>query len=219
MSILSSIVPGLRELRTPLTAGLIWLAAIVTFGVTRHATLMSHTEVTTQLHQLSTVFAAALAGSAIVTGGFLLGNAITGITSPLLQLTGRYLQKLVSNVIKFIGRPKWIPGHRLLGRQSYNFDTSTRTISNSARGLIMEANARELAKAGVPGSAALLFPLEETIDSLAFTAPQLSQTAPTQYQEYGRVRSEIAFRMAVVPAIVALTAVLLFMASCGYFQR
>lgn len=72
----------------------------------------------------------------------------------------------------------------------------------------MEANSRALAKVGVPGSAAMMFPLDVVLDSLSLTAPQLSQTAETQYQEYDRVRSEAQFRVAVVPPIIALAAVL-----------
>jgi hypothetical protein len=72
----------------------------------------------------------------------------------------------------------------------------------------MEANSRALAKVGVPGTAAMMFPLDEVLSSLSFTASQLSQTAETQYQEYDRVRSEAQFRVAVVPPVIALAAVL-----------
>ena len=208
MNILSSIVPGIRELRTPLTVGLLWLSVIIVLGVTHNVTLFPHTHVEAALHHISSTFAAFLATSAIVFGAFLLGNVMIGITNPFAYLAGRHLRTLIIRAFTFVLRSGRLPVHSYIDRQRYRFSSRTRTVSTSARGLVMEANSRALAQAGVPGSATLMFPLDEVIKSLPFTAPQLSQTAPTQYQEYDRARSEVDFRVGVVPPIVVLAAVL-----------
>src|SRR6266702_503524 len=210
MNILSSIVPGIRELRTPLTSGSLWLGAIVVFGVTHHIILIPPSGVEIELRHLSSIFATLLFVPAVLTGALLLGNVMIALIDPFLHLLGRWTRRLVIRLFTLAMRSKWFPRRGYIGRQRNRFESRTRTVSNSARGLVMEANSRELAKVVVPGTAAMMFPLEEFLSSLAFTAPQLSQTAEAQYQEYDRVRSEAQFRVAVVPPIIALAAVLPF---------
>ena len=208
MTILSSIVPGVRELRTPLTAGLLWLGVIVVFAVTHHMILIPPSGVEVELHHLSSTFATVLFVPAILTGALLLGNVMTALTGPFLSLLGRLGRNSILHLFDFILNSGRVKRYGYVMRQRNSFAFHTRTVSNSARGLVMEANSSALAKVGVPGSAAMMFPLDEVLNSLSFTAPQLSQTAETQYQEYDRVRSEAQFRVAVVPPIVALAAVL-----------
>jgi hypothetical protein len=208
MTILSSIVPGVRELRTPLTSGLLWLAVIVVFGVTHHIILIPPSGVEIELRHLSSIFAAVLFVPAILTGALLLGNVMTALTDPLLCILGRWARDSILHLFDSILNSGRVSPRGYIRRQKNRFASRTRTVSNSARGLVMEANSRALAKVGVPGSAAMMFPLDEVINSLSFTAPQLSQTAETQYQEYDRVRSEVQFRLAIVPPIIALAAVL-----------
>lgn len=208
MNVLSSIIPGIRELRTPLTSGLLWLGAIVVFGVTHHVVLIPSSHVEIELRHLSSIFAALLFVPAVLTGALLLGNVMIALIEPLLHMLGRWARKSIMGLFSLMARPRWTRWRKYIGRQRFRFEARTRTISNSARGLVMEADSRALAKVGVPGSAALMFPLDEVLGSLSLTAPQLSQTAQTQYQEYDRARSEAQFRVAVVPPLIALAAVL-----------
>jgi hypothetical protein len=50
-----------------------------------------------------------------------------------------------------------------------------------------------------------MFPLENVLTNLKFSAAQLASTVPSQYQEYDRLRGEIDLRIAIAPALIALT--------------
>ncbi|GAB3986580.1 hypothetical protein GCM10029978_102490 [Actinoallomurus acanthiterrae] len=56
----------------------------------------------------------------------------------------------------------------------------------------------------------LIYPIETAIDKIRFGAAQLSKEAPTQYQEYDRLRSEADLRIAVVPPLLTLTFIVPF---------
>jgi hypothetical protein len=73
--------------------------------------------------------------------------------------------------------------------------------------LVIAAVTKALGEVGVPGIASQVFPAEQVMEALPFAVPQLSQTAPQQYQEYDRVRSEAEFRLAIVPPIVFLAVI------------
>lgn len=54
----------------------------------------------------------------------------------------------------------------------------------------------------------MMYPIETLSSNIRFSAAQLATTAPTQYQEYDCLRSEVEVRVAVAPPLVALAIVL-----------
>jgi len=199
MNILGSIVPGIRELRTPITSGLLWLSAIVIFGVSHHMILIPTSSTEIKLRHLSSISATLFSVPAILTGALLLGNVMVALINPLIYFLGRRARNILLYFFSLVSRSRPARWRTYFGRQGRRLEARTRTVSTSARGLVIEANSRALAKVGVPGSATLMLPLDEVLNSLKFTAPQLAQTAETQYQEYDRARSEAQFRVAVCP--------------------
>src|SRR5262249_28879481 len=146
MNILSSIIPGIREVRTPLTSGLLWLGVIAVFGVTHHVILIPPSGIETELRHLSSTFAALLFVPTVLTGALLLGNVIATLTSPLLRLLGWWTRKFIIYLFTWaMMRPRWLRRRRYIRRQRGRFESLTRTVSNLARGLVMEANSRALA--------------------------------------------------------------------------
>ncbi|GAA1398449.1 hypothetical protein ACFQZ4_52585 [Catellatospora coxensis] len=80
-------------------------------------------------------------------------------------------------------------------------------ISLTARGFIFDAQLNAFTKVGVPGVAAMHYPVRHTISTLEHSAAQLAITAPVLYQEYDRLRSEAEFRIGCTPPIVCLAIV------------
>lgn len=67
----------------------------------------------------------------------------------------------------------------------------------------MDAIAEAYRRGKVPVDAALQYPVEAVIDRLDVTSLQLWHSAPTQYQEYDRLRAEAAFRVGVALPLAA----------------
>jgi hypothetical protein len=77
-------------------------------------------------------------------------------------------------------------------------------LSVAGHGLFVDALQTRLSRAGVPGFASMMFPLENVRSNLKFSAAQLASTVPSQYQEYDRLRGEVDLRLAISPALVTL---------------
>jgi hypothetical protein len=179
--------------------------------VGHNAHLIPHSHAESILHRIVTsTSVAAVSVSALLVGAFLLGNVMTSVCDPLVYRAGRLCRQATYKFLSVPAKFKWMPGHKRAPVRAHLFMSRTRAISNNARGLVMDADGRILAKVGVPGSAALMFPLEHVLASLPFIAPQLAQSAPTQYQEYDRLRAEVDFRIAIVPPLIVLACVLPF---------
>jgi hypothetical protein len=205
MNILSSIIPGFRELRSPVAAGLLWLAVIVTLLVTHHVVLIPHSTATASLRHISSTFAAAFFTSVILASAYLIGSVMMSVTKPIINVAGGMLRRGLLGIFRLANANLF--DKRSSRRMIVNLEARTRRISVSARGLVIDSVTKSLGDIGVPGPAALIFPATQVLDTLSFSAPQLSQTAPTQYQEYDRTRSEVEFRLAIVPPMVLLAAI------------
>lgn len=77
-------------------------------------------------------------------------------------------------------------------------DIST-PISNAARALVAAAVYTSLGKLKASPLVAAMFPVDHVIKLVGYSAPQLAITAPALYQDYDRLRSEAALRMAIAP--------------------
>jgi hypothetical protein len=210
MSILASLLPGVRDLRTPLSAGALWLTALLMFFIPRRDLIVAHNRDASALGEVLHKLPSSLAISAAAVVAFLLGNVAVGLTSPLIKLSGRLSRSVLLSVLKYrYGNSRLKQLLRSL-RFFYLFDRlgeAVRLVSVSARGLVIDASMTALVRAKVPAGAAMVFPIDYAIDSLPYSAPQLSQAAATQYQEYDRLKSEAEFRVAIVPPLIAIGAV------------
>lgn len=204
MTILSSFLPGVRELRAPLAAGLLWLGVMTIIIGPHQAAYFPHSPAIDSLQHLLVRFPFLL-GSIAVGLAYLIGLVAIGTMSQLIRAIGRVLHVLV---IRFSReRDGWVRRRGLIAKPFRFLDDRTSSVSLAARSLVIDAVTKTLTQAGVSGTAAMIFPVETAISNLHFGAPQLAQTAPSQYQEYDRARAEKEFRLAVVPPLAALSLV------------
>ena len=201
MSFLTSLLPGVRELRTPLTACALWLAGIIIVIATTGVQVLPTTSATSAILDLVSELPRIYLGSAVLLASFLIGNVAVGTISPLQRRLGRRIQRALDrfaypNTPTARGRLRRIAGKLI-----------RMTASTAARTLAINAIHRTLSKAGATGGAVFAFPVDSAIETLPYTAAQLAQTAPLQYQEYDRLRAEADLRLAIVPPLLFLSVV------------
>ncbi|MEV0071521.1 hypothetical protein [Amycolatopsis sp. NPDC050768] len=83
-------------------------------------------------------------------------------------------------------------------------------LTISSRSLLVDAISSNLTKTGMPGGAAMIFPIDVALGALQYGSARLPQSAPLLYQEYDRLRSEVELRVAIAPGLVCLATVLPF---------
>ncbi|MEV0591377.1 hypothetical protein [Nonomuraea cavernae] len=213
MEILSSLLPGVRALRAPLFAGVLWLGVAVIILAPYRDGLLTTSETGLAIKELASGWTGGFAIPAALFLSYLLGNVATGILSPLVKLVGNGINKALAWVAskenRFTARTDG--AFQQKARRPYRLfriirkvEFSARPMSVSARSLAIDAIAASLHKAGVPGMAIYIFPIEAGIRDLRHSAAQLSQSASPQYQEFDRIQAESELRLAIAPPIVAL---------------
>lgn len=212
MGILSSLLPGVRELRAPFASGVLWLAVAYFAAPGAFESLVDAPAVATALGALGST---GIAASALLAGcAYLLGLTAQGVVVPASELLGivllRFGQWIASKRTRLSAdrrrapnrRPEWF--FRLVQR----LELHVWPLTVAGRTLLIDAIQSRLARAGVPGSASNMYPFESLLANLRFSAAQLAITAPAQFQEYDRLRSEVEFRVALAPPLVILAALL-----------
>ena len=224
MFTLASLLPGVRNLRAPFAAGLLWLVALLLSypnGVTA-ALLDAKLE---GLRQLAEPLGATATVISISVFAFIVGNVSVTITSPILGVPFRLFERLTPWAYSRIElwksssrigvRPpreerqmerdylRYIdpPGRPWLATSILRLRPLTNPYSPATIGLMKETASRALSARGGPGVTAL-FPIVSAVRGLPNASPQLSKESPIEYQEYDRLRSESEFRHAIVPPLV-----------------
>jgi hypothetical protein len=209
MGFLASLLPGLRELRAPLISGLLWLAVLyINFSLHLGAT-PTHT-----LAPLVNAWGGAVVPAIVIGLAYLIGDVARSIVTPPLYWLGQAMRKAGLRLTSHEDLSQLVDDKhgRLISRRRplwlfkaiERFDLRTWPFSLTARSLLLDAVKSRLSKAGISGTAALMFPYEAAIDALPHSAAQLSQTAPIVYQEYDRLRAEADLRLAVPIPLIAL---------------
>jgi len=205
--VLANILPGLRDLRVPLTSGLVWLLS-AWIVVEPHLPDEEPTGVLGSLYRLEDVF-----GITALTAATLFSAYLIGIMVPYYKLPMHRIQRLWTAEIK--------SDHHLLA-------ISTGARAELARFIeqpVYEA-ARLLAAAGPWGkgqeaptehqaaSAITLQVIENILDEERYLALRLlTQDKEHLYQSYDRKIAEAQFRHGLVYPTLGLVAVLAFTAS------
>jgi hypothetical protein len=212
LNLLASLLPGVRELRAPFASGLLWLATFyfaVPGAVVEFVEAPAMKSAIDALGGPAAVTTVALAGLAYV-----VGIAIGGVTAPLTSLLGQLLLRFMvwfGAKRIYIATDEWrgpLRQPRWFFRLVMRMELNVWPLTVAGRSLLIDALQARLSKVGVPGSASIMFPLDNVLSNLRFSAAQLASTVPSQYQEYDRLRSEVDLRVAVVPPLVALATVL-----------
>jgi hypothetical protein len=212
MNILASVIPGFRALRTPVAAGVLWIFDIVVVLISRHIHLhIKHSAVVTANTYFPNWFGI-VALPIILAVAYLVGSVMISLTGPILRKTIDFYRSILTRIAlpyrrnmssrsrDLAWRP-WLKRVDRLARRSY-------LISINANSLLYDYVISALADSGVPGTAAMMFPVENLHDRLIQCSAQLSQVAPAQYQEYDRIQAEADFRLAVVPPLLAASCII-----------
>lgn len=196
MPALSAILPGVREVRTPLAVGALWLATLALFFYPSWAEIKS-------LDAVSNVRGLVGAASAPIQGASLSFAAyVIGISAH------RAAGGLRRTVHKLPGRLHPILGW-LLGRGGLKFAIWQESLPEKSRGLL-----RSTAQERMRRSAPKLVPWVDEhliLDEFDLAELRLSKDAPDQYQQYDRLRSEAEFRLGIALPLTTLLMVFAFM--------
>lgn len=208
MGLFGAILPGFRTLRSPVTAGLLWLLNIALYAFLHRVHFHIHPSIIKTMSSLVPDWFGVILIPAALFAAFILGSVMVGITNPIVAVGISLYRAVVGaelwqwNYMKK-GRPPEAFRRRLASRMSKLLKYSE-TISLNARGLIIDYSMSALTKSGATGVAAMMFPIDLVIHDLPNNSAQLSQLAPAQFQEYDRIKAESEFRVAVVPPLMVM---------------
>lgn len=180
-------MPGIREARTPLAVGALWIVCVFLFVAPHWAELSGRFA---GIGWLASVLAGfpqlyVIAGLAFV--AYLLGVA----TQPISVLIARRLLRPFFRAQEVGAYPDG-----KLRRAFFRFVRSRIDVSEYL-GPLNDAIMSAYVRAGLPASMALHYPAGRLTDRLDATALQLWKAQPDQYQEYDRLRAERDFRRGV----------------------
>jgi hypothetical protein len=200
MNLLSSLLPGIRDLRTPLAVGALWLGfaylAVAPFWNTWIAESAELSSIYSFVAKVPDLYF--LGGLAFL--AYLVGVVLVAFS----ELITSWLTTVVGLLSKAVVRRL---GYGRLARLCRRFLSQTRDVP-AVRGPVGDAISAAYAKAGAPATAHFAFPLDLILDRFDATALQLWQKSPNQYQEYDRLRAESAFRAGVTLPLIAISIVL-----------
>jgi hypothetical protein len=208
MGILASIIPGLRSLRTPVASGLLWLAVVAVYLLEHGFHLRVDKATVDAVNSLLPDWFGIAVIPVILTVAYLLGSVMNGLTNPLVSfLVGTYrrVARTIRDPENINTRNRYYRARSYLARHLHYLAWRAEEISLNAHGLIMDYVTSSFTVLGAPGSAVLMFPFEMAEERLPRSAGQLSQTAPSQYQEYDRLQAEAEFRTAFVPPLLVIS--------------
>jgi hypothetical protein len=194
----AAFMPGVRELRTPLAVGALWLTLVyVVFSPTWPMWIETDDGLAQLVAGLTWVNQAAALG-AIAFIAYLVGS----VALPVSSVFAVAVIRVASAIDDAARRPsnwRWV--------QRLGWRSAAARSESALRGPIADTVAVAYSKADIPSEAALSFPLDAILGRLDSIALQLWKRAPTQYQEYDRLRAESTFRSGVGLPIAALGAV------------
>lgn len=192
MNLITSLMRGIRQVRTPLAVGALWL--VVTYLAFRPV----WREILSENDELARIQADVLAIPLVYLVGalafvaYLVGSASMGLSG--IAVSG--LNKGIDALKEHISNEKRLP-FRSRWRLTRGLDQS------AVRGPILDTISAAYSKAGIDNSAAYAFPVEIILDQFDLIALQLWHKAPDQYQEYDRLHAEVSFRIGIsLPLVV-----------------
>lgn len=195
MNVLSGVLPGLRDIRTPLTVGTLWSLVIGLLAAGRWEELASRPRLSALTDVLSGLPDTYTLG-AVAVAVYLVGAIVTPLQNYCLS---RALQWARTR-----GRPiaiKWESARRIVqrtaGRVTRRLRQTFSEESGASPSIVGDAVASKLTRVGVPMDLVYLFPSHNLVYRLNALAPQLQVNAPTQAQEFDRFRAEAEFRRGV----------------------
>jgi hypothetical protein len=204
LNLLSAVLPGLREFRTPLATGLLWALGILIAWSPDGVLLGSAPPSVRGLLDLSSN----LPDPYLTGAGFFAAYLVGAVTPGLSEVFGKYACSPFLRLIDWLLRSydQWRFTRKMarkgfeggMYRESWSALHHDLDVEGpSVRGPILDAVAAAYGKVGAPSSASFALPVEPFVERLEVTALQLWSVQPTQYQEFDRLGAEANFRTGI----------------------
>lgn len=192
---LASLLPGLRDFRTPFAVGSIW-AAVVLFLVEPRLDDLQHwsavKNIAAALNGLPSGVVLAVAAFAV----YVCGTIVETIQQRLWAATfGR------SDAVSWVRTSRVLKATPLRGLARALLDSTMRPNVAAERHIQSALRERMM---GVPTVALRAFPINVVLDEFPLAAIRYSKQAPDQFQQYDRLGAEAQFRLNVAPSLLAL---------------
>jgi hypothetical protein len=193
MTLLASILPGLREFRVPFSSGVVWLSAIAVFFYPSRSRF-SESSGGRDVTELVTSLPSGIQLSAVAFLAYLLGVVLTALVTGLVSWGRRWLP----------GRGR--PSNPKIAPRGPTFAWMRARIvlyPEHVSSLLAESVIRR-AMPNASQAVVDLVPRTLLDDEAQLAALRLSNDYPDQFQHYDRVKSEADFRAALVAPVTVL---------------
>lgn len=209
---MTSLLPGIRDLRAPMSAGLLWLGVAVVLLAPRADRILAPSPDTEALTKLVRSWPVSLIIPVALAGAFLLGTVANVIVLFLAARAERFFRKTLQRMtsaqfVHITGDQYTATRPEFIYKSASSIESAIDPVSGTAHSLVYDATLATLGRAGVPGSSAQIFPVELVTRSIRYLAAQLSVSAPDLYQSYDRLKSESELRIVIAPPLLALAVV------------
>lgn len=197
LGILASILPGVRDFRTPFVVGLLWVSSLSLALYIVYAGSLPDFKVTRALSSLGQIIPEG--GWLAVIGGaaYVVGSIAEGIARRFEQ--GELRKKLLARIVKDDEGEKEIASWR------YSLHEYLRIPGEESSRLVTSAVNDRLADLPAPVRG---IAVEMIMSEFILAAHALNSTKPEQYQQYDRLRSEYEFRNGIwLPLLVLAVAI------------
>lgn len=209
MGIFATLLPGVRQLRTPLAIGGLWLTLIILAASPDGNPLSA---VPDDLDPTITIFRKlpeSYLGVGLLFGSYIIGSVLSGLSEGFLVHFSSKALRLTNWITGKLGElfngEHW-GNQSFLGKYWNIWPSLDHDMTDVAsfRGPILDSVSEAYAGLEAPTGASLAFPIEGLIDRLDITALQVWSTEPLQYQEYDRLGAEADFRAGIGLPLTAL---------------
>lgn len=194
MNLLTSLMPGVRQLRTPLAVGALWLVAGYLVLWQRWADVTAtYPAVGSLAEEVRSVELVYLLG-ALAFVAYIVGAAAQGLSiwfARLIQVVTQRIEARISSS----------RGIFFLRARGYLFRRGNRY---PVRRVLLDTVSARYAEADIPPAVHLTFPIDVLDEQLESISLQLWHKAADQYQESDRLQAEAAFRFGVALPIVVV---------------
>ena len=205
MNLLAAVVPGVRELRTPLVVGALWAAVITLLVAPGWDSTVAKNHGLGEIQRTLADLPGASRAAAFGVGLYLLGC----IAVEVEQAAGRIARSCARLFFD------WVPVEGIKTRSKLGWIKRSVFAARIAllptpplvKSAVLDAAASAFARAGAPGGTFLAVPVDILAEQAPAAARQMWESAPQQAQEYDRLSAEGQFRAAVVPPICGLAAI------------
>jgi hypothetical protein len=200
MGFLTSLLPGIRDLRTPMSCGLLWLGVLILAFATKAHSIVAEGKQTTALLHFAKSWPSSLLIPLTLAAAYLVGAILSPVTVWVITTAGDLLFPRLWTILRS-DESRTSLRRRVAARLKALVGAYT-AVDTTARSLIVGAVNRTLGRAGAPGAACLAYPYDFVFESIRYTAPYLAVTAPVLHQDYDRLRSEVELRLSIVPPLL-----------------